>query len=145
MDKLTRINNLDEDMRKNRSEQKEITEQIEKLKIKSQDLDEHYREMQNSKRVLGREQYKDRKLRKKIVNYGKSSDFPETAIKLEAYINIKDWDEKDIPDDILDAFSKIENILRNEASNKVGIKDIFNRIGTFFIQDDENGGFSNDN
>ena len=83
MDKLTRINNLDEDMRKNRSEKTKVAEQIEELKIKSQDLDAHYLEMQNSKRMLGKEQYKDKKLRKKIVNYSKNSDFPETAIKLE--------------------------------------------------------------
>ena len=82
MDKLTRINNLDEDMRKNRSEKTKVTEQIEELKSKSQDLDAHYLEMQNSKRMLGKEQYKDKKLRKKIVNYSKNSDFPETAIKL---------------------------------------------------------------
>lgn len=145
MDKLTRINNLDEDMRKNRSEKTKVTEQIEELKSKSQDLDAHYLEMQNSKRMLGKEQYKDKKLRKKIVNYSKNSDFPETAIKLEPYINVKDWDEKEIPDDILDAFVKIETVLRNESSNKTGIKDLIDRIGTFFIQDDEDGGFSNDN
>ena len=143
MDKLTRINNLDEDMRKNRSEKTKVTEQIEELKSKSQDLDAHYLEMQNSKRMLGKEQYKDKKLRKKIVNYSKNSDFPETAIKLEPYINFKDWDEKEIPDDILDAFVKIETVLRNELSNKTGIKDLIDRIGTFFIQDDEDGGFSN--
>lgn len=120
MDKLTRINNLDEDMRKNRSEKTKVTEQIEELKSKSQDLDAHYLEMQNSKRMLGKEQYKDKKLRKKIVNYSKNSDFPETAIKLEPYINFKDWDEKEIPDDILDAFVKIETVLRNELSNKTG-------------------------
>ena len=90
MDKLTRINNLDEDMRKNRSEKTKVTEQIEELKSKSQDLDAHYLEMQNSKRMLGKEQYKDKKLRKKIVNYSKNSDFPETAIKLKPYINVKD-------------------------------------------------------
>jgi hypothetical protein len=95
--------------------------------------------------MLGKEQYKDKKLRKKIVNYSKNSDFPETAIKLEPYINFKDWDEKEIPDDILDAFVKIETVLRNELSNKTGIKDLIDRIGTFFIQDDEDGGFSNDN
>ena len=108
-------------------------------------MDAHYLEMQNSKRMLGKEQYKDKKLRKKIVNYSKNSDFPETAIKLEPYINVKDWDEKEIPDDILDAFVKIETVLKNESSNKTGIKDLFDRIGTFFIQDDEDGGFSNDN
>ena len=142
MDKLTRINNLDEDMRKNRSEKTKVTEQIEELKSKSQDLDAHYLEMQNSKRMLGKEQYKDKKLRKKIVNYSKNSDFPETAIKLKPYINVKDWDEKEIPDDILDAFVKIETVLRNESLNKTGIKDLIDRIGTFFIQDDEDGGFS---
>ena len=120
-------------------------EQIEELKSKSQDLDAHYLEMQNSKRMLGKEQYKDKKLRKKIVNYSKNSDFPETAIKLKPYINVKDWDEKEIPDDILDAFVKIETVLRNESLNKTGIKDLIDRIGTFFIQDDEDGGFSNDN
>lgn len=64
---------------------------------------------------------------------------------MEPYINVKDWDEKEIPDDILDAFVKIETVLRNESSNKAGIKDLFDRIGAFFIQDDEDGGFSNDN
>ena len=64
---------------------------------------------------------------------------------MKPYINVKDWDEKEIPDDILDAFVKIETVLRNESLNKTGIKDLIDRIGTFFIQDDEDGGFSNDN
>lgn len=145
MDKLTRINNLNDDMQKNRLEKTVVTKQIKNLTIVSQSLDEDYQKMQDTKRMLGKSQYKDKKLRRKILNISKNSDFPETALKLEPYIEINDWDEKEIPDDILDAFVKMEKVLRIESSNKMGLKGLLDRIGEFFIHDEKDGGFSNDN
>lgn len=145
MDKLERINNLSQEIQKNRLEKMEIEEQIRDLKNKSLELDQSYNDMQDTWRSLGKDQYKDKRLRKKIVNFSEKSDFPETAIKMRKYVNIKDWDSQEIPDDILDAFVKMESARRKKMSNKISIIDKVDCVGTFIIQDGKDGGFGNDN
>lgn len=144
MDKLTRINNLNRDMRKNLEEKTVFLEEIEKLQLKVQSLDNEYSQMQNLKRVLEKKQYEDKKLRKKIVVFTEKSDFPEIAIALEPYINII-WVENEIPDEILDAYAKMETLLREKSWKITGLKEICDNIHNFFVRDDEDGGLSNDN
>lgn len=145
MDRLERINNLSQEIQKNRSEKTKIEEQIRDLKNKALKLDESYYNMHDTWRTLGMDQYKNKRLRKTLVNFSGRSDFPETEIKLRKYADIKDWNSREIPDDILDAFVKMDSARRKKMSNKPSFIDKIDDIGTFIIQDGKNGGFGNDN
>lgn len=143
MDKLTRIIDLDDRMQKNRVEKTAVSKQIEELKNKSRKLDESYTEMKDSKRILERERYSDKKRRKKVINYSERSSCPEVGIKLAPYID--NWDVT-IPDDVLDALVKMERLYESDASNRrVEVREIIDNIGRAFIRSGEKGGLNNDN
>ncbi len=141
MDELTRINQLDNELRDNKFKKLQVEEQIKELEKQREDLDNEYERKKKSKIELEKDRYKSKKLRRKIVEYGKKSSLPEVALKLQPYVNTLDWSKDEIPEEILDGFVSLDNEKKNNPA-------LLDRVDVWlqeFFQKPADGSMDNDN
>lgn len=143
MNRLVNINEISEDIRRNRSQLTYLESRIKRLEDRKTYLQNEYTQLSNVKRALSKEQYKELQLRQELISKGKDSKNTKAqwiAIQLETS-NYK-WDDH-VDDAILDSFIDLENLV-SSRNNKRAFK-IFETIGKWGLQDKGGLNIENDN
>lgn len=141
MNRLVNINEISEDIRRNRSQLTYVESRIKRLEDRKTYLQNEFTQLADVKRALSKEQYKESRLRQELISKGKYSKNTKAqwiAIQLESS-NYK-WDDQ-VDDTILDYFVDLENLV-SSRNNRRHI-NIFEIIGKWGMQD--KGGFNIEN
>ena len=149
--KLLRINKLNDEKDELEAEESNNIAEIERLTLRNKEIKHEKLKKKQAATNLSRERYSDKKLRRVLYELADQSDsIPETAITVKDYISS---DKKDLPEDVLDAFVKIDNYRRERGINITKMDVISNAVQQFsdyisdlFLKvDDEEEDADNDN